>query len=364
MSPGRLSCLLACLLITAAASAGPLNPPPGPIEGTMRTLEEIEPRIPIDRMPASATAKHVITQPGSYYLTSNLIGEPGKHGIEVEADHVTIDLRGFSMVGPGGASDNDAIKVGPGPRRTGIHILNGTIANWEDGIDLSNSTGVTCDSILSVFNAGKGFWLGFQAIVTNCIAQNNGGNGFEADIGAVLDNCVSRANWSGIYVFQVATITNCAAWDNAFIGIEAGYYSVITHCTATNNGEAGIVSDAGTQISGCTAQWNTFGIWVRDQSTVRECTVSNNVFGIAVRCCGTGCRIESNTVNGPGLYGITVDDDPAANQHLIIRNSVHGVSTSYFIPARSSFGPIVDVSGGGDISAVTGSDHPLANFVH
>jgi hypothetical protein len=187
----------------------------------MKTLDEIEPRTAIDRMPSSTTAKHVISQSGSYYLTSDLVGEPGKHGIEIAADDVTIDLMGFALLGPGSATDNDAIKVGPGPRRTGIHIRNGTIANWEDGVDLSNSSGVTCDSIVSIFNAGKGIWLGDQAVVTHCIAQNNGGNGFEAEVGAVIDQCAAHNNWGGILVFQVATITNCAAWANAFIGIEA-----------------------------------------------------------------------------------------------------------------------------------------------
>jgi len=70
---------------TAAASAGPLNPPAGPITSTHKTLTEVEPRIPISSTttPGDATSLYRISQPGSYYLTGNITGQAGKHGIYI-----------------------------------------------------------------------------------------------------------------------------------------------------------------------------------------------------------------------------------------------------------------------------------------
>ncbi|MFN9970128.1 MAG: hypothetical protein ACK58T_09550, partial [Phycisphaerae bacterium] len=53
--------------------AGPLTPPAGPIVGTHKTLTEVEPRVALSQplAPANGSAMIVISQSGSYYLTSN-----------------------------------------------------------------------------------------------------------------------------------------------------------------------------------------------------------------------------------------------------------------------------------------------------
>ena len=83
----------------ATALAGDINPPPGPVGPTMKTLVEVEPRTPVQSLPGSATALHVISEPGSYYLTGNITGVSGKNGIEVASDNISIDLNGFALVG-------------------------------------------------------------------------------------------------------------------------------------------------------------------------------------------------------------------------------------------------------------------------
>ncbi len=64
--------------------------PPGPPAPMMKTLAQIEPRIPISSLPIT------ITNPGSYYLTANLTGGSG-NGITVSSSGVTIDLNGFTL---------------------------------------------------------------------------------------------------------------------------------------------------------------------------------------------------------------------------------------------------------------------------
>src|SRR5262245_28304173 len=80
---------------TTVAAAGDLNPPPGPVGATMKTLREVEPRTAINatNTPGDAGSLFVITQPGSYYLTGNVTVN-GMAGIKISASNVTIDLNG------------------------------------------------------------------------------------------------------------------------------------------------------------------------------------------------------------------------------------------------------------------------------
>lgn len=57
----------------AAFAQGSLNPP-GPPSPTMKTLDQVEARVPIEatRLTSDNNANFIIDQPGSYYLTGNL----------------------------------------------------------------------------------------------------------------------------------------------------------------------------------------------------------------------------------------------------------------------------------------------------
>jgi hypothetical protein len=77
----------ACALIAGAvsfANAGDLNPPPGLVEPTMVSLDKIEPRICIDDLPGDASAVHIISEPGSYFLSNTIEVPAGMTGIRVE----------------------------------------------------------------------------------------------------------------------------------------------------------------------------------------------------------------------------------------------------------------------------------------
>src|SRR5690348_17610582 len=75
-------------ILPSALGQGALTPPGAPTP-TMKSLDQVEPRIPISSAPA------LILNPGSYYLTTNLIGTANQNGISVLADNVTIDLNGL-----------------------------------------------------------------------------------------------------------------------------------------------------------------------------------------------------------------------------------------------------------------------------
>ena len=110
------------LLLTSlpCAAQGPLAPPGAPTP-TMKTLEQIEPRTPI------SSAGYVITNSGSYYLTSNLTATAGQNGITVNADDVTIDLNGFTLTGFG-ATSGYGIYQASALRNLRVH--NGKVVQW------------------------------------------------------------------------------------------------------------------------------------------------------------------------------------------------------------------------------------------
>ncbi|MEZ6164179.1 MAG: hypothetical protein R3B67_07050 [Phycisphaerales bacterium] len=124
-------CPVAVLVLSGSTLAGPLIPPVGPIASTMRTLQQVEPRMPIglDTTPGDANSTFKITQPGSYYLTGNIVGVVGKSGIEIAASGVTIDLGGFNLSGNGPSVVTHGINYSVASLNS-VTLLNGTISNW------------------------------------------------------------------------------------------------------------------------------------------------------------------------------------------------------------------------------------------
>ena len=102
----------------------------------MKTLDEIEPRVPIDAThpPGDDDSIYKVTQPGSYYLTANVAGVTGKMGIEIavaaSGPGVSIELIGFELVGVTGPLES--INV------TTNHVRNVAVRGWGgSGVSLS-----------------------------------------------------------------------------------------------------------------------------------------------------------------------------------------------------------------------------------
>jgi len=150
---------------------GALTPPgaPGP---TMKTLAQIEPRIPIGGLPFA------ITNSGSYYLTANLAGAAGQSGITISVGDVTLDLAGFQIVGGGGPGGSGIVVAGG---VSNVQIANGGALNWgASGIDASAGGGVILRGLRANGNQADGFVVGTGGWVTDCSAQANAGCGIHA----------------------------------------------------------------------------------------------------------------------------------------------------------------------------------------
>src|SRR5580765_118164 len=113
--------LLTCLACAGAFAQGSLTPPGAPAP-TMKSLDEIDAKLE-KRTPIS-TAPFTIDQPGSYYLTTNiLVGL--SDGIDILASGVTLDLNGFTILSTAPILAGEAISFN-GPLQN-ITIVNGFI---------------------------------------------------------------------------------------------------------------------------------------------------------------------------------------------------------------------------------------------
>src|SRR3954470_1382728 len=123
--------LVLFLLLPSAFPQGSLTPPGAPAP-TMKKLDQVEPRMIVNaaNTPGDASYTFIITAPGSYYLTGNITGAAGKHGIGIAASDVTLDLNGFALIS-GGGGNRRGINVPAA--QTNFSVRNGTVRGWTDG---------------------------------------------------------------------------------------------------------------------------------------------------------------------------------------------------------------------------------------
>ena len=241
--------LVVGLLLTAVSAwAGDLNPSSPPTTGTMKPLDQIEPRTAVQSLPGSDTAMFVISQSGSYYLTGNISVIQAKHGISIETSNVSLDLCGFTITGAYESMDQnenpayDGIRVQPGLRN--IVIRNGIIdgqrktrkfgirppymyfytlpfsrgiaADWDLSVTPRvQSETITVEKITARGSRGYGIWLkGNGHLVTGCTAKKNEGPGIHAGYPSTVSGNHQSDNGDnmlivrdGAFAYQNATDT-------------------------------------------------------------------------------------------------------------------------------------------------------------
>ena len=304
--------------------------PPGAPAPTMKSLDQIEPRVPISSLPFT------ISNPGSYYLTTNLTDVAGTNGIIVEADGVSIDLQGFALSGSGGFSaSSSGIYTGLATRNN-LEVRNGTIRNWAfDGIRALSANNSRFENLRIYNNADEGLNIGDSCTVQKCEVQGNGGIGMYISDSSVIKDCTSVSNVSygidasencviedcvvslnrdfGIAGYTGMTVRGCSVINNQDAGILTAGYSTVVDCTVTTNGQTGnfkhgIFTGPYSTVSRCTVVGNYGdGIYAQDGSTVEDCTSGLNATnGIRV---GIGSTVRNCTVRLNGDDGIEVPND-------------------------------------------------------
>ena len=391
------------IVCSAALLAGPLTPPAGPVAPTFKTLAEVEPRIAINaaNTPGDSDSLYKITQPGSYYLTGNVAGVADKHGIEIAAGGVTIDLGGFEVVGVPGMGAFDGVS-GTVNDLASITVRNGNIRGWGgQGIDLwgIGARNCTVADVHVIWCEDDGIRVGIESTVTGCKVVGNGVTGIAVDVNSRIAGCTSNGHSSyGLYINGRTAITDCVVSANGLWGIFTGDLCSIEHCTVTENAN-GIRLGSGGRVSECSVTRSTGGmymiraagntlisdvaikgggyaVWLDNGGNrVQGCKIGNattaiysdagidtivdNTLNSAAMGAGRGielpapdCVVDGNTFYG---FNIGIDANYMHQRSTIIRNRF----------ARCTY----PVAGGGPMTATVSATaaaatHPLANTAY
>jgi hypothetical protein len=286
------------LQVPCARAQGSLTPPGAPAP-MFKTLQELEPRTPVDaaHTPGNGSALFIISQPGSYYLTTNIFGESGKDGVQVITNNVTLDLNGFSLIGDPNANNGMYVPNGPSPDLIpykNIKVWNGTISGW-------NKMGSA-----AVLSAGRNVTFEHLTVSSNdygIYSLGNAGGG-----ATVIRNCsINGNNRKGIYI---------AASDCLIVG-----NNVIGNNTANDSASAAI-----------------------------------DIFG-------SFNQVDGNHVSGSGVLGkgisVTLSSGSYSN-NMVIRNFVGGggMNNYSFPPSGAIVGPLITNTA----SSIITNSNPWANF--
>ena len=385
------------LAIPRAEAQGSLTPPgaPGPM---MKTLAQVEPRTPITNVP------YTVTQPGSYYLTTNLTSTGD--GVTIRTNGVVVDLMGFALAGDRGSGDYGIYVDGTNNAPIGgVVVRNGILRNFDSGIRANGCQGGRFEGLAISGNAQAGIWLygtygGCSGnVISDCAIGGNTKDGVNfygwkgaCDGNAVVDCAITGNGDAGIRLYgygdliaptrcdgnRIArctvthNLTNGIVLDGSYNGRCAG--NVVSECVVARNGAYGffLLGSAsgkcqGNVVEDCSVVANgNVGLLISgspggtcDGNAVVDCAVhGNGDNGIHV-VIARGNRIDGNHVSyqtgsSYGISGVT------SSSNLFVRNSSVGHVYNYVPGAGDTYGPTV--TNQGELATTGKPFHPWANF--
>ena len=209
---------------------------------------------------------YIISEPGFYFLRKDLSSAGNGIVLGSKVEHVTIDLMGHTITGPGNASGigigiylqsqnkyivirngsisdfgDDGIQSNYGTNNRFIDLL--LTENGSDGIYAFDDTGDTFRHCTASYNKGYGIVGGLRSVLEgNTVIYNQGYSALAAYSGSVRNNIVSNNNQFGIYVINHTNIEGNNVTNNGFDGIYCISECLIKNNVVNVNGRNGINS--------------------------------------------------------------------------------------------------------------------------
>jgi hypothetical protein len=252
-----------------------------------------------------------ISGAGSYRLTGNLVvADANTTAVEITVERVTLDLNGFSIVGPTVCSgrpltcspQNSGFGV-TGGSNANTTVRNGSVRGFGWGIQLGPNALI--DGIHVSHNRAQGIDAQFSSSVIRSTARNNADIGIRGHQGSILTDNTAEENKTGLVVIATGTVIGNSARNNTHAGIGVGGGSTVINNTATSNGAAGI--SVGAQ---CTVIGNT--------------SIGNGADGI--RTGGRGSTVIGNTAANNGGHGLKLLSPDGYATNVINDNAAGTVS--------------------------------------
>jgi hypothetical protein len=193
---------------------------------------------------------YTISSPGSYRLSGNLVvPDANTTAIKITASNVTIDLNGFSILGPTVCTGYPATTCSPAGQGSGI---DGTYFNPSTGSGLSNIT-VTNGIVKGMGAYGVSLDGCFGCNVEKITASHSGTIGILIYFGRVSDNTASYNGLRGIQNGYGPMLNNLAMFNKE--------YGILANCPGSVIGNVAVANGTNLVINGisCAAANNSVG---------------------------------------------------------------------------------------------------------
>jgi parallel beta-helix repeat protein len=222
--------------------------------------------------------------------TDTILTEDHNGTITIDADNVTLDCAGFTIMGPGAA-----VAILPGITirdRTNVTVKNCVVTESKDGFSIRNSTAIDLIDNVAVINRGSGFRIAESSSAVT-----------------VTGSSADQNDASGFFFLGVSDITS-------------------TDNTASTNASSGFrIEDSS------------------NSDFLRSSATDNSQFGFSVAG-STGITLEANTASG-GRFGF---DLATSDANVVRANRTTGTGRGFTVSESSNnlFADNVSNDGGGD----------------
>lgn len=262
LQPILAICLILLLGAAGPARAGKNNEGPIPIAQDMKKNKKSESLFPI-----------VLVEPGAYVLVTNLdvaldpLATPDTDAIQIAADNVSLNMNGFSIIGPATCTGSPVDSCEP-------------VGETEAGSGVDACPADVCAKNTSVHDGtihgmpGRGLRLGDGARVERVRAEENGEGGIE--------------------VGSDSAVSDCQAIGNDAFGISSGDSSRLLHNTATGNGGPGTSTGERCVVAGNVLTGNVTGLFLRNNSGYFENVVTGNDADVSAEGAGDPEQLGKN----------------------------------------------------------------------
>ncbi len=250
---------------------------------------------------------YTISESGSYCLTQNLIHtDPDTNAIEVNADNVTIDLCGYSIIGPTATHNETCSGIYMNGRKN-VEIRNGTITNFPNNGIFEADTGLLPEANGHRVIAVRVTLIGAHGIILW------GSNHTVRDCTVTQTQIDLEQGFGAITCGHISTVIGNVVSENGIVSIRTGNGCMIRDNTLANCAYGIIPEDGCSVIDNINSFMAVDGIWIWDVE---------------------GCLIRGNTLRGNQRNGINVEGFDNVIEGNLVTLSESGI---YFVYAENVY---------------------------